>query len=112
MAWTDDLNATTRTLSRRDTDLTLAFPEISAAADMELPDDTVLDGELVIWHEGRLAFELLQSRLNSTPAKAARQAADCPAHYVAFDLLGPPGGGHADTGSCLIRRKREERRWR
>jgi hypothetical protein len=24
----------------------------------------------------------------------------------------PPCGGHADTGSCLIRRKREDRRWR
>jgi ATP-dependent DNA ligase len=73
--------------SRRDTDLTLAFPEISAAAEMELPDDTVLDGELVIWNEGRLAFELLQSRLNSTKSAAARHAAHHPAHYVAFDLL-------------------------
>jgi ATP-dependent DNA ligase len=73
--------------SRRAADLTAAFPEIAAAADADLPADTVLDGELVIWHEGRLAFELLQSRLNSTRADASRQAARHPAHYVAFDLL-------------------------
>ena len=73
--------------SRRGTDLTAAFPEIAAAADADLPADTVLDGELVIWHEGRLAFELLQARLNSSRAKDSRQAADTPAHYVVFDLL-------------------------
>lgn len=73
--------------SRRGTDLTAAFPEIAEAAESDLPQDTVLDGELVIWHGGRLAFELLQSRLNSTRAAAMRQAAENPAHYVAFDLL-------------------------
>jgi len=74
-------------LSRRGTDLTAAFPEIAQAAEAQLPDNTVLDGELVIWHEGRLAFEFLQSRLNSTKSAAARQAANHPAHYVAFDLI-------------------------
>lgn len=73
--------------SRRGTDLTAAFPEIAQAASRDLPADTVLDGELVIWDQGRLSFELLQSRLNSTRAVAARQAAEHPAHYVAFDLL-------------------------
>ena len=73
--------------SRRGTDLTAAFPEIVEAAGSDLPRDTVLDGELVIWHEGRLAFELLQSRLSSTRAAAIRQAAENPTHYVAFDLL-------------------------
>lgn len=73
--------------SRRGTDLTAAFPEIAEAGERDLPPDTVLDGELVIWDKGRLAFELLQSRLNSTRTAAADQAAEHPAHYVAFDLL-------------------------
>lgn len=73
--------------SRRGTDMTKAFPEIASAAWRDLPADTLLDGELVIWQEGRLAFELLGRRLNRTPAAAMRLSTDTPAHFVAFDVL-------------------------
>lgn len=72
--------------SRRGGDLTPAFPEIAAAA-AYLPDDTVLDGELVTWGNDRIAFERLQKRANRTATAAARAAARWPAHFVAFDLL-------------------------
>jgi hypothetical protein len=36
-----------------------AFPEIQAAARAQLPADTGLDGELVVWEADRLAFERL-----------------------------------------------------
>ncbi|MBB4717737.1 ATP-dependent DNA ligase [Streptomyces luteogriseus] len=44
--------------SRRGTEMGPAFPEIVAGA-AQLPDATALDGELVVWEEGRLAFERL-----------------------------------------------------
>lgn len=72
--------------SRRGTDMTAAFPEITAAA-RDLPADCGLDGELVVWADDRLAFERLQGRLTRSPAGAARLAAQWPAHFVAFDLL-------------------------
>ncbi|MFG2987595.1 hypothetical protein ACGFYQ_41555 [Streptomyces sp. NPDC048258] len=86
--------------SRRGTNMTGAFPEIVAAAGS--PPDTGLDGELVVWESGRPAFERLQGRLNRTPADSARQAAQWPAHFVAFDLL--------HRGADLTRRPYAERR--
>ena len=73
--------------SRRGTDLTRAFPEIAAAAARDLPSDTLLDGELVIWAGDRLDFGQLGRRLGRTPAAASELAAQAPAHFIAFDLL-------------------------
>jgi ATP-dependent DNA ligase len=84
--------------SRQDTDMTAAFPEISAAALAQLPPGTGLDGELVVWEHGRLAFERLQQRLARRGSGAAEGAGRWPAHYVVFDVV------HADgadlTGWC------------
>ncbi|MER5472776.1 hypothetical protein [Streptomyces sp. NPDC002685] len=46
-----------------------------------------ISGELVIWHDGRLAFERLLRRPNRRPASVAAEVNSTPAHYVAFDLL-------------------------
>lgn len=73
--------------SRRGTDMTAAFPEIRAAALAHLPADTGIDGELVVWERGRLAFERLQQRLARRGAAAAQAAREWPAHFVAFDLV-------------------------
>ncbi|MFL9658678.1 ATP-dependent DNA ligase [Streptomyces sp. PB17] len=73
--------------SRRGTDMTGAFPEIRDAALAQLPDDTGLDGELVVWESGRLAFERLQQRLARRGAGAAAAARTWPGHLVVFDLL-------------------------
>ncbi|MFD8440156.1 ATP-dependent DNA ligase [Streptomyces microflavus] len=74
--------------SRRGTDMTAAFPEITrAAASLPAGVEFAMDGELVVWEGGRVAFERLQGRLNRTAAGAAGMAAQWPAHYVAFDLL-------------------------
>ncbi|MFI6984235.1 hypothetical protein ACIBSV_37360 [Embleya sp. NPDC050154] len=59
-----------RVVSRRGTDLSDAFADIARAADRDLPDvDVLLDGELVVWHDGKLAFDLLQRRMNRTRAE-------------------------------------------
>ncbi|MEU3465797.1 ATP-dependent DNA ligase [Streptomyces sp. NPDC006733] len=88
--------------SRRGIDMTWAFPEIAEAAGT-LPADVVLDGELVVWEDGRLAFERLQGRLNRRKAATAAFATRWPAHFVAFDLL------HR-AGSDLLDRPYAERR--
>ncbi|MFH9968535.1 ATP-dependent DNA ligase [Streptomyces mirabilis] len=72
--------------SRRGTEMGPAFPEVLAGA-AQLREATALDGELVVWEAGRLAFERLQGRLRRRGAGADRLAQECPAHFVAFDLL-------------------------
>ncbi|AZP14739.1 ATP-dependent DNA ligase [Streptomyces aquilus] len=78
--------------SRNGGDLTASFPEIEEAVRL-LPDDTAVDGELVVWEGGRLAFERLQQRMHRRGAAATRAAGELPAHLVAFDLLRLNGQG-------------------
>ena len=68
-----------RLWSRRGTDLTSAFPDLAAAAEFHLRPGTVLDGEAVIWADGRLSFDHLQQRLATAgvphrPAVVRRRA--------------------------------------
>jgi DNA ligase-1 len=66
-----------------------AFPELVAAAASALPGGTVLDGEVLVWPSGATQpapFHQLQRRLGRK-APAARLLADCPAAFVAYDLL-------------------------
>lgn len=73
--------------SRRGAEMGPAFPEVVSGA-VQLPDATVMDGELVVWDAaGRLAFEPLQNRLARRGAGAGRADEEWPAHFVAFDLL-------------------------
>ncbi|MFD6935211.1 ATP-dependent DNA ligase [Streptomyces goshikiensis] len=66
--------------------VTTAFPDLAAAA-RQLPAGTVLDGEAVVWHEGRTDFALVQRRAAATAARAAVLAQSLPASYAAFDVL-------------------------
>ncbi|MDX2514571.1 MULTISPECIES: ATP-dependent DNA ligase [Streptomyces] len=72
--------------SRQGADLTPAFPEIAAAA-TALTEALVLDGELVVPHEGRLNFAELQRRARSRGHNAAQAAAERPAYLIVFDVL-------------------------
>ncbi|GAA1817623.1 hypothetical protein GCM10009749_29550 [Agromyces neolithicus] len=76
--------------SRQGKNLTRYFPELAAAA-AELPDGTVLDGEAVIWREGRLDFAAMQHRLSGGAAIAARRARELPSSFAAFDVLAVAG---------------------
>jgi len=65
-----------------------AFPELIAAA-AALPDGTVLDGEVIIWPadaERPEPFHVLQRRLGRKKP-GTRLLRDCPAAFVAYDLL-------------------------
>ncbi|MBO1336181.1 ATP-dependent DNA ligase [Streptomyces sp. VRA16 Mangrove soil] len=68
-----------------------AFPDLVAAA-TELAPGTVLDGEVVVWHDGRTDFAAVQRRAAAASAARARTLArELPASYAAFDLLAEGG---------------------
>ena len=66
------------------------FPEIVDAA-AELPDGTVLDGELLVVQGGRQqGFTTLSRRMNRT-CPTRRQIAELPCAFLAYDLLESDG---------------------
>ncbi|MFC6156121.1 ATP-dependent DNA ligase [Kribbella jiaozuonensis] len=97
-----------RLWTRNRSDITDRFPDIAAAAILQVPDGVVLDGELVILGaDGRLSFDALQQRLVTSPAKARAKAAELPASYAAFDVLAT-GGVDLRTQRWTVRRQRLE----
>lgn len=72
-------------------DLGYAFPELIGPAAEMLRPGTVLDGEIVVSHQGRLDFQLLSSRLRPRSeaggASIAKLSAAYPATFLAFDIL-------------------------
>ena len=72
--------------SRNGRPLLRYFPELREVGE-RLPPHSALDGEIVIEHEGRLEFDLLQMRLHPAESRVNRLAAETPARFVAFDVL-------------------------
>ena len=80
------------------------FPEIDAIH-AQLPDATVLDGEIVVWRDGRVQpFAELQKRIGRKTV-TKKVLADFPVVFLAYDLL------EAD-GADLRDRPQSERRAR
>ena len=72
--------------SRGEELVTDRFPEVVARA-QALPDGTVLDGEIMVWKEGRpAAFSLLQQRIGRKTL-TRKVLADAPVTFMAYDLL-------------------------
>ena len=63
------------------------FPELHDALLAHLPDDVVLDGEIVIATERGLDFDALQLRVHPAASRIAKLAAETPSSFVAFDAL-------------------------
>lgn len=72
-------------------DLGYAFPELIGPTLQMLRPGMVIDGEIVVSHQGRLDFALLSSRLRPRSEAGgpsiARLAAAHPATFLAFDIL-------------------------
>lgn len=77
--------------SRQGKELTRYFPELVAAIASAVPPGCVIDGEAVIWTQGRLDFSALQQRLGAGPKTLPGLVRETPANYVAFDLLAVAG---------------------
>jgi DNA ligase-1 len=72
--------------SRGEELMTERFPEVVEHA-LQLPPDTVIDGELVAWRDGQVRpFGELQQRIGRKKL-SARILADTPVHLIAYDLL-------------------------
>jgi ATP-dependent DNA ligase len=75
-----------RLINRHRVDVTDRYPELGFLA--ALPAGTVLDGEVVVLHQGKPSFRLLLSRNQArAPFKIQSLARTLPATYVVFDLL-------------------------
>ncbi|GAB1331644.1 ATP-dependent DNA ligase [Streptomyces sennicomposti] len=84
---------TVRLQARSGRDVTAVWMDLALAAFDMLPPGVVLDGEAVIYAQGKIDFAAAQSRALSTPARARRLAEDLPAHFVAWDVLLHPEHG-------------------
>jgi ATP-dependent DNA ligase len=63
------------------------FPELELELRANLPDKCVLDGEIVIAHEGRLDFDAMLLRIHPAASRVHTLAAEKPSSYIAWDLL-------------------------
>ncbi|MEF2976120.1 ATP-dependent DNA ligase [Subtercola sp. YIM 133946] len=72
--------------------LTRYFPELVDAFARLLPGPCVLDGEIVVQRgdtgSARLDWEALSQRIHPAASRVTKLAAETPAMFVAFDLLG------------------------
>ncbi|MEU5217584.1 ATP-dependent DNA ligase [Streptomyces sp. NPDC020807] len=73
--------------SRTGKPLTRYFPELAEALLARLPERCVVDGEIVIAHDGRLDFDRLTERIHPAASRVRMLAETTPSRFVAFDLL-------------------------
>jgi ATP-dependent DNA ligase len=90
--------------SRNKRPLLRYFPELRPALE-QLPDGTVVDGEIVCVIDGATDFDTLQQRIHPADSRIERLSEETPAELVAFDLL-------ADQGKDIRNRPFAERRER
>ncbi|MFD8779197.1 DNA ligase [Streptomyces sp. NPDC059916] len=81
---------TVRLRARSGRTVTSAWMDLAVAGMNSLRPGTVLDGEAVIYNEGRVDFAAAQSRAASGPVRALELAAVLPAAYAVWDLLAHP----------------------
>jgi ATP-dependent DNA ligase len=67
------------------------FPELHDVLSVRLPDDCVIDGEIVIATSHGLDFDALQLRLHPAASRVAKLAQETPASFVAFDAIALAG---------------------
>ena len=92
--------------SRGEELVTERFPEIVALA-QNLPDGTVLDGEILVWRDDAMAsFALLQQRINRKTL-GKKILADAPVTFMAYDIL-EAGGVDVRTHTQQQRRMQLE----
>ncbi|QOT18996.1 ATP-dependent DNA ligase [Paenarthrobacter sp. YJN-5] len=89
--------------SRQGKDLSRYFPDVLASVREQIPAGCVVDGEVVVWSEGRLDFEALQLRLVSSRAALPELLRKSPASLIAFDVLAVAG---QDTRGLQFRDRR------
>nr|WP_202461990.1 DNA ligase [Streptomyces sp. SID8374] len=90
--------------ARSGRDITTHWMDL-AVAGMQLPPGTTLDGEAVIWQDGKIDFGAAQSRAASSVTRAYKLAAQHPASYLAWDVLEHPDQGQVTSLPYTERRQ-------
>src|SRR5579859_8263545 len=72
--------------SRDEKPLNRYFPELLDPLRAQLPERSVLDGEIVLAKHGGLDFEALQLRLHPAASRVKMLSTEIPASMVFFDL--------------------------
>ncbi len=80
------------------------FPEVITLLREVAAQQFVVDGELLVELDGRLAFDALQMRLHPAESRIRKLAAATPARLILFDMLIAP------TGTVLMDRPLRQRR--
>lgn len=92
-----------RLSTRTERDITATFPDLEPLS--RVADDVCLDGEVVLFDQGRPSFARLAERLHLTsPRDCAAAAAATPVQFMVFDLLSLDG---LDTTSLPWQARRE-----
>jgi ATP-dependent DNA ligase len=79
------------------------FPEVVAAVAALPTPRVVLDGEIVLFTEGRVDFDALLQRIHPAESRIRRLATETPTTYLVFDLLVDDAGDH--TAEALAQRR-------
>ncbi|MEU8642214.1 ATP-dependent DNA ligase [Streptomyces sp. NPDC048674] len=79
--------------ARSGRDVTPVWMDLALAAFTHLRPGTVLDGEAVVYRDGRVDFGAAQSRASSSPPRARQLAEEWPATFAAWDILQHPDLG-------------------
>jgi ATP-dependent DNA ligase len=86
--------------------LTRYFPEVADGVRALPAARLVLDGEIVLFIDGRLDFDALLQRIHPAASRVKRLAAETPCTYLVFDLLVDADGAALDRLPLADRRRR------
>ena len=84
------------------------FPEVHQVLVEQLPEGSVIDGEIVIVSPDGLDFDALQLRLHPAASRVAKLSKEIPASFVAFDVLAAGGRDLRDEPQHVRRAVLEE----
>jgi ATP-dependent DNA ligase len=73
--------------SRNGKPLERYFPELLDPIRAQVPEQVVLDGELVVPAGDGIDFDAISNRIHPAASRIAMLAEQTPAHFIAFDLL-------------------------
>jgi len=93
--------------SRDEKPLNRYFPDLIEPLKVQLPNQYVLDGEIVIANRGTLDFDALQLRLHPAASRVSKLAAETPASIVFFDLLSEGSDDYREMPFAKRREKLE-----
>lgn len=74
-------------ISRKGQPLSRYFPELLTSLSQALPEQCVVDGEIILAGKTGLDFDALQQRIHPAASRVARLAQETPTQFVAFDFL-------------------------